>query len=112
MPARERVESPGPAIQGDHRLSRSHVVVHDRSMRRFGLAGLAMLAFVVFGCSSSAGWHGKNIHLVDGFRSGTERACRDDADNLRCRRIVAEALRLIGPERLAFVARAQLAELP
>ena len=82
-------------------------------MRFLFAAVLVMTSLVVVGCATAApGWHGADVHLVDGVWIGTERTCRDDADDQRCRAIVAEALRLIGPEQRARVARAQLAALP
>ncbi|MEO5939787.1 MAG: hypothetical protein ABIZ72_02605 [Candidatus Limnocylindrales bacterium] len=63
--------------------------------------------------SSRPGWHGENVHLVDGYWLATESPCAEGGPGVECRFVTEAALRLdSGSTTDHVLATAVAAELP
>ncbi|MEO8570712.1 MAG: hypothetical protein ABI553_03345 [Chloroflexota bacterium] len=74
-------------------------------------AHLVTLSLLLAGCGAS-GWHGTDVHLVDGTWIGTETACGQGDDALECRTIVERTMAALPSDVRANVTKAVLADLP
>jgi hypothetical protein len=79
------------------------------------LCVLAVVGFVAIGCTAGApGWHGPDVHLVDGTWIATESRCsQGDPDrDLECRTIVERTLATLPPDLRGRVRATAVANLP
>jgi hypothetical protein len=72
-----------------------------------------LVVLLLASCGATTGtWQGPDVHLVDGVWIGTEHACGDGPDDLRCRTIVTRAKAALPTELRDKVTRVVLADLP
>ncbi len=86
-------------------------------MRSIAPIGLATLILLLSACTSSpvvAGWHGENVHLVDGTWIGTETDCGDGDEygDVKCRTVVERTMEALPPDERAKVTKTVQADLP
>ena len=80
-------------------------------MRWIRSALLVALTLLLAGCGAS-GWHGTDVHLVDGTWIGTETACGQGDDAFECRTIVERTMAALTSDVRANVTKAVVADLP
>jgi len=82
------------------------------------MRSLAALVLLLAACGSppatpaEPGWHGADVHLVDGRWIGTETACSAGTGGLECRVVVEQALATLPENVRANVTKAAEVALP